>query len=96
MSFGRAHEEQIADPAAADIEAALAEHPDVSAVLIIAPTEYGTGADVRGIAEIATAATCPCWSTRRGERTSIAAMRDAPGGPCAATPCGVVVSRGRR
>ena len=47
------HEEQIAHPAAAaDVEAALESHPDVSAVLIITPTEYGTGADVRGIAEI--------------------------------------------
>jgi arginine/lysine/ornithine decarboxylase len=47
------HERQIAHPAPArDVEAALERDPDVSAVLIITPTEYGTGADVRGIAEI--------------------------------------------
>jgi arginine decarboxylase len=47
------HERQIAHPATArDVEAALERDPDVSAVLIITPTEYGTGADVRGIAEI--------------------------------------------
>jgi len=45
------HENQIAHPAAADdVTKALKEHPDVSAALIITPTEYGTGADVRGIA----------------------------------------------
>jgi arginine/lysine/ornithine decarboxylase len=47
------HERQIAHPAPArDVEAALERDPDVSAVLIITPTEYGTGADLRGIAEI--------------------------------------------
>ncbi|MFI6070919.1 aminotransferase class I/II-fold pyridoxal phosphate-dependent enzyme [Actinoplanes sp. NPDC051343] len=47
------HERQIAHPATArDVEAALGRDPDVSAVLIITPTEYGTGADVRGIADI--------------------------------------------
>jgi arginine decarboxylase len=46
------HEEQIAHPATAgDVAAALDREPDVSAVLMITPTEYGTGADVRGIAE---------------------------------------------
>jgi arginine decarboxylase len=46
------HERQIAHPAATvDVEAALDRHPDVSAVLMITPTEYGTGADVRGIAD---------------------------------------------
>jgi arginine/lysine/ornithine decarboxylase len=46
-------ERQIAHPAPArDVEAALERDEDVSAVLIITPTEYGTGADVRGIAEI--------------------------------------------
>jgi arginine decarboxylase len=46
------HERQIAHPATtADVEAALDRHPDLSAVLMITPTEYGTGADVRGIAE---------------------------------------------
>jgi arginine decarboxylase len=47
------HERQIAHPATArDVEAALDREPDVSAVLMITPTEYGTGADVRGVAEI--------------------------------------------
>jgi arginine/lysine/ornithine decarboxylase len=46
-------ERQIAHPAPArDVEAALEREPDVGAVLMITPTEYGTGADVRGIAEI--------------------------------------------
>lgn len=45
-------EREIAHPAsAADVEAALEREPDVSAVLMITPTEYGTGADVRGVAE---------------------------------------------
>jgi arginine decarboxylase len=45
-------ERQIAHPATAgDVEAALDREPDVSAVLIITPTEYGSGADVRGVAE---------------------------------------------
>jgi arginine decarboxylase len=43
---------QIAHPASArDVEAALEREPDLSAVLMITPTEYGTGADVRRIAE---------------------------------------------
>ncbi|GIF16001.1 aminotransferase class I/II-fold pyridoxal phosphate-dependent enzyme [Actinoplanes teichomyceticus] len=47
------HERQIAHPATAgDVEAALAATPDISAVLMITPTEYGTGADVRGVAAI--------------------------------------------
>ncbi|WP_433306202.1 aminotransferase class I/II-fold pyridoxal phosphate-dependent enzyme [Actinoplanes sp. CA-030573] len=47
------HERQIAHPApAADVEAALERDRDIAAVLIITPTEYGTGADVRGVAEI--------------------------------------------
>jgi len=46
------HERQIAHPATAgDVSAALDRNPDVSAVLIITPTEYGTGADVRGAAD---------------------------------------------
>jgi arginine/lysine/ornithine decarboxylase len=44
-------ENQIAHPAsAADVADALRRHPDVSAALMITPTEYGTGADVHGIA----------------------------------------------
>jgi arginine/lysine/ornithine decarboxylase len=44
-------ERQIAHPAPArDVEQALEENPDISAVLMITPTEYGTGADVRGVA----------------------------------------------
>jgi hypothetical protein len=47
------HENQIAHPATADdVAEALQRHPEISAALIITPTEYGTGADVRGIAEI--------------------------------------------
>jgi arginine decarboxylase len=47
------HERQVAHPATArDVEAALERNPDVGAVLMITPTEYGTGADVRAIAEI--------------------------------------------
>jgi arginine decarboxylase len=47
------HENQIAHPATADdVAEALQRHPEASAALIITPTEYGTGADVRGIAEI--------------------------------------------
>jgi arginine decarboxylase len=45
-------ERQIAHPASAgDVETALEREPDISAVLMITPTEYGTGADVRGIAD---------------------------------------------
>jgi arginine decarboxylase len=44
---------QIAHPATADdVAAALKEHPDAAGVLIITPTEYGTGADVAGVAEV--------------------------------------------
>src|SRR4051794_17800820 len=47
------HENEIAHPATAgDVADALDRHPEVSAVVIITPTEYGTGADVHGIAEI--------------------------------------------
>src|SRR4051812_37549088 len=47
------HERQIAHPASArDVEAALDRDTDVGAVLMITPTEYGTGADVKGVAEI--------------------------------------------
>lgn len=43
-------ERQIAHPATAGtVRQALEQHPEVSAVIIITPTEYGTGADVRGI-----------------------------------------------
>jgi len=46
-------ERQVAHPAtASDVEEMLQAHPDVSAVLMITPTEYGTGADVHGIADI--------------------------------------------
>ena len=47
------HENEIAHPASADdVAEALKREPDISAVLMITPTEYGTGADVRGIARI--------------------------------------------
>jgi len=46
-------ENQIAHPASADdVAEALRRHPDLSSVLMITPTEYGTGADVRGIADL--------------------------------------------
>lgn len=48
------HENQIAHPATRPMMAqALAQHPDVKAIMIITPTEYGTGADVAGIADLA-------------------------------------------
>src|SRR3954471_16037311 len=47
------HENQIAHPATAEtVGEALRRHPDVSSVLMITPTEYGTGADVHGVAEL--------------------------------------------
>ncbi|GAA4608315.1 arginine/lysine/ornithine decarboxylase [Actinoplanes octamycinicus] len=47
------HERQIAHPATAgDVQAALDADPEISAVMVITPTEYGCGADVRGIADL--------------------------------------------
>jgi arginine/lysine/ornithine decarboxylase len=47
------HDRQIAHPAtAADVGRTLEREPDISAVLMITPTEYGTGADVHGVAEL--------------------------------------------
>jgi arginine/lysine/ornithine decarboxylase len=47
------HERQIAHPAPTEVVAAeLQRHPDVSAVVLITPTEYGTGADVGGTAQL--------------------------------------------
>ncbi|MBB4695552.1 aminotransferase class I/II-fold pyridoxal phosphate-dependent enzyme [Paractinoplanes abujensis] len=47
------HENGIAHPAAAaDVAEALRRDPAIAAVLMITPTEYGTGADVREIARI--------------------------------------------
>lgn len=47
------HENQIAHPAVAeDVTEALRRDPEISAALMITPTEYGTGADVRAIADI--------------------------------------------
>jgi arginine decarboxylase len=46
-------EREIAHPATAvDMGEALRRHRDVSSVVMITPTEYGTGADVRGAAEL--------------------------------------------
>ncbi|BCJ47694.1 ornithine decarboxylase [Actinoplanes ianthinogenes] len=46
-------ERQIAHPAGTgDVAAALDADPDIAAVMIITPTEYGCGADVRGIAAL--------------------------------------------
>lgn len=38
-------------PAASTVAASLYAHPGVAAVIVITPTEYGTGADIEGIAE---------------------------------------------
>jgi arginine decarboxylase len=47
------HQRGLAHPAEPDAVAdALADHPDVAAVIMITPTEYGTGADVAGVAEL--------------------------------------------
>src|SRR3954463_575218 len=47
------HENQVAHPATADdVAEALDRNPEISAVLMITPTEYGTGADVRGTAAV--------------------------------------------
>lgn len=47
------HDHQIAHPATREMVAeALGQHPDTKAVIMITPTEYGTGADVAGIAEL--------------------------------------------
>ncbi|SDR94238.1 aminotransferase class I/II-fold pyridoxal phosphate-dependent enzyme [Microlunatus soli] len=54
------HENQIAHPATRDmVAAALERDPDVKAVIMITPTEYGTGADVAGIAELSHARGLP-------------------------------------
>ncbi len=47
------HEREIAHPADAESVAdALRRHPDIVSVIMITPTEYGTGADVHAIAEL--------------------------------------------
>jgi arginine decarboxylase len=47
------HEREIAHPASAEAVAAeLESHSDIAAVILITPTEYGTGADVRAVAEL--------------------------------------------
>jgi arginine/lysine/ornithine decarboxylase len=47
------HEREIAHPATVeDVAAALRRHPDISSVVMITPTEYGTGADVGGVADL--------------------------------------------
>ncbi|AEV85619.1 lysine decarboxylase [Actinoplanes sp. SE50] len=47
------HRRQIAHPATTgDVRAALDADPEIGAVLIITPTEYGCGADVGGIAAL--------------------------------------------
>jgi arginine/lysine/ornithine decarboxylase len=38
-------------PAVADVRRALQQHPDAKGVLLISPTDYGTCADIRGIAD---------------------------------------------
>jgi arginine/lysine/ornithine decarboxylase len=47
------HQREIAHPASAECVAeALRRHPGIASVILITPTEYGTGADVRGVAEL--------------------------------------------
>jgi arginine/lysine/ornithine decarboxylase len=47
------HERQVAHPATIEtVEQALADHPEIGSVLLITPTEYGTGADVAGVAKL--------------------------------------------
>jgi arginine decarboxylase len=47
------HQREIAHPAGTEAVAAeLGRHPDIAATILITPTEYGTGADVRGVAEL--------------------------------------------
>jgi arginine decarboxylase len=47
------HQNEVAHPATAEtVSEALRRHPGISSVLMITPTEYGTGADVRAVAEI--------------------------------------------
>jgi arginine decarboxylase len=47
------HERQMAHPATADdVARRLDDEPDTCAVIMITPTEYGTGADTRGIAQL--------------------------------------------
>lgn len=47
------HERQIAHPASPESAAeALRANPDIAAMIVITPTEYGTGADVAGFAEL--------------------------------------------
>lgn len=47
------HARQIAHPATTEaVEQALEDDPQIRAVMLITPTEYGTGADVKGVAEL--------------------------------------------
>ncbi|MBO0811516.1 MAG: aminotransferase class V-fold PLP-dependent enzyme, partial [Microlunatus sp.] len=47
------HQREIAHPASPQAAAeALQADPDISAMIVITPTEYGTGADVHGFAEL--------------------------------------------
>src|SRR5829696_2192461 len=47
------HERQVAHPAETETVAkALADDPEIAAVVLITPTEYGTGADVAGVARL--------------------------------------------
>src|SRR3954470_88076 len=47
------HQRQIAHPAGAEsVAAELDRHADIAATILITPTEYGTGADVHGVAQL--------------------------------------------
>jgi len=85
------HENEVAHPATAKtVEEALRHHPDVSSVLMITPTEYGTGADVHAVACFVISKEYRCWSTRRGVGTSDSTLTRRPR-PCRPVP----ISRSR-
>src|SRR4051812_29769582 len=47
------HEREIAHPATTEtVKQALEDDPEIRAVVLITPTEYGTGADVKGAADL--------------------------------------------
>ena len=64
------HQREIAHPASTEAVAeALRRHPGIASVILITPTEYGTGADVRAVAELCHERGLPLFAERRlGER----------------------------
>jgi len=56
------HQREIAHPATTeDVAEALRRHPDITSIVMITPTEYGTGADVAGVAELCHKHGTRCW-----------------------------------